>query len=114
MSACWISLFRSGVGCCCVNGLEGAFFLEIVLDFAGAGVVLGGAFAVWGVAGIATPQTRSNAVKITLPGNGNSYFRGRVPAGKMGCQVSVRLLPLRLPAGRSARNATLSPGFKVA
>jgi hypothetical protein len=76
MSACWISVLRSGVGCCCVGGLAGALFLAIVLDFAGAllraAVVafLRGAFAVWGVAGIVTPQTRSNKERITFPGNG--------------------------------------------
>jgi hypothetical protein len=113
MSACWISLFRSGVGCCCVNGLAGALFLGVVLDFARAVVVLGGAFVVWGAAGIATPQTRSTENRITLPGNGESYFRGRVPAGKKGCQASVRFLAVRLPAGRSTRNATLAPGFNV-
>ena len=83
MSACWISLFRSGVGCCCVSGLAGARFRAVVLDFAGvvffAGapwgaaavvVFLGGVFAVWGIAGMATPQTRNNAKKTTLIGNG--------------------------------------------
>ena len=90
MSACWISLFRSGWAAAASAAWRApsfwrlSYFLAVVF-FAGAAclgallgavaVFLGGVFEVWGVAGIATPQTRSNEERITLLGNGKSSPR---------------------------------------